>query len=65
MSISNSVRIETLNRENYNTWKMQMEALLVKNELRLRYVSEEIVKAEAIDGDIAAANLVSTLVEKR
>ena len=58
MSVSNSVRIETLNRENYDTWKMQMEALLVKNDA-WGYVSGEIVKPEAIDGNVAAANLVS------
>ena len=35
-----------------------MEALLVKNDA-WGYVSGEIVKLEAIDGDVAAANLVS------
>lgn len=29
---SNIVRIESLNKDNYDTWKMQMEALLVKND---------------------------------
>lgn len=29
---SNAVRIELLNRDNYDTWKIQMQALLTKNE---------------------------------
>lgn len=32
MNASSLTRIETLNKENYDTWKMQMEALLVKND---------------------------------
>ena len=32
MSASNLARIETLNKENYDTWKMQMEASLTKND---------------------------------
>lgn len=32
MNTSSTVRIETLNKENYDTWKMQMEALLIKND---------------------------------
>lgn len=33
MSIMNSASIEKLNKENYRTWKIQMEAILVKNDL--------------------------------
>lgn len=32
MASSNTVRIELLNKENYDTWKIQMQALLTKNE---------------------------------
>ena len=47
MSASNSMRIKTFNKENYDTWKMQMEALLVKNDA-WGYVSGEIVKPELV-----------------
>jgi hypothetical protein len=29
----NVIRIEPLGKENYDTWKLQMEAVLVKNEM--------------------------------
>ena len=32
MSASNLARIETLNKENYDTLKMQIEAILIKND---------------------------------
>jgi hypothetical protein len=32
MGSNQLARIETLNKENYDTWKMQMEALLIKND---------------------------------
>ena len=44
---SSTVRIEMLNKENFDTWKIQMEALLVKNDA-WSYVSGEAVKPEAI-----------------
>ena len=31
MNVSAVSRIETLNKDNYDTWKMQMQAILVKN----------------------------------
>jgi len=52
MNSSDIVRIETLNRENYDTWKMQMRALLVKND-EWSYVSGKITKLEVIFGDTA------------
>ena len=45
------MRIEALNKDNYDTWKLQMQALLVKNDA-WTYVSGECVKPE---GDEAAA----------
>lgn len=51
---SSSVRIELLNKENYDTWKIQMEALLVKNDA-WNYVSGDDVKPELIAGNAASA----------
>jgi hypothetical protein len=39
----NVIRIEPLGKENYNTWKLQMEAVLVKNEM-WGYVNGSIEK---------------------
>lgn len=41
-------RIELLSKENYDTWRLQVEALLTKNDLR-EYVSGEKVKPELSD----------------
>jgi len=38
----NSTRIEALSKDNYDTWKMQVEALMIKNDL-WEYVSGETV----------------------
>lgn len=51
---SSNVRIELLNKENFDTWKIQMEALLVKNDA-WSYVSGETVKPEVVAGDEASA----------
>lgn len=51
---SSNVRIELLNKENFDTWKIQMEALLVKNDA-WSYVSGETVKPEVAAGDEASA----------
>lgn len=45
MSANSVVRIEALGRDNYDTWKLQMRALLVKNDA-WGYVSGEITKPE-------------------
>ena len=45
MNASGLTRIETLNKENYDTWKMQMEALLIKNDA-WSYVNGDTVKPE-------------------
>jgi hypothetical protein len=39
----NVIRIEPLGKENYDTWKLQMEAVLVKNEM-WGYVNGSIKK---------------------
>lgn len=48
-------RFESLNKENYDTWKMFMEALLVKNDL-WQYVSGTSVKPEVIAGNAVSEN---------
>lgn len=47
-----SVRIEVLTKENYDTWKMQVEALLTKNDL-WEYVSGENVLLAVVHGNAA------------
>jgi len=44
-------RIEALNKENYDTWRMHMEALLIKNDL-WQYVSGDAVKPEAMESNV-------------
>lgn len=56
MSLANSSRIELLNKDNYDTWKLQMKAILVKNDL-WEYAEGTIVKPEAGE-DNANANAV-------
>lgn len=52
MNTNSVVRIEALGRDNYDTWKLQMRALLTKNDA-WGYVSGEIVKPEVIAGNAA------------
>ncbi|KMQ84567.1 retrovirus-related pol polyprotein from transposon tnt 1-94, partial [Lasius niger] len=44
------VRIEVLTRENYDTWKLQMQALLTKNDA-WAYVSGDLQRPAVIEGD--------------
>lgn len=44
------VKFEVLNKENYDTWKLQMRAVLIKNDA-WGYVSGTIVKPEVIQGN--------------
>lgn len=53
------VRIEVLTRENYDTWKMQMQALLTKNDA-WGYVSGEIQRPEAIVGDATTSTALAS-----
>lgn len=46
MASSSTARIELLSKENYDTWKIQMQALLTKNEA-WQYASGQKVKSEA------------------
>jgi hypothetical protein len=45
MSFTNSTRFEMLNKSNYDTWKIQVEALLIKNDT-WSYVSGEKPKPQ-------------------
>ncbi|KOC63598.1 hypothetical protein WH47_02479 [Habropoda laboriosa] len=47
--MANLARIEALNKDNYDTWKIQMRALLVKNDAWC-YVSSEL-NAPAVRAD--------------
>ena len=53
-SIVNSTRIEMLNRNNYDTWNIQVEALLIKADL-WEYVSGKKAKPAVQPGDQQAA----------
>ncbi|XP_039308187.1 uncharacterized protein LOC120358338 [Solenopsis invicta] len=56
MNVSAVARIEALNKENYDTWRMHMEALLIKND-SWQYVNGDIVKPEP---DVNNAETVRT-----
>ncbi|XP_026673182.1 uncharacterized protein LOC113464877, partial [Ceratina calcarata] len=53
MASSNILRIEFLNKDNYDTWMIQMEAILIKNDA-WAYVNGEKVKPEVNDNDAAS-----------
>lgn len=46
MSVSGIARIELLGKNNFDTWKLQMQAVLIKNDL-LEYVSGDNKRPEA------------------
>ena len=52
MSSTLSARIETLGKDNFDTWKLQVEALLVKNDA-WEHVSGEKVRPTATTGNEA------------
>lgn len=62
MSSFGSVRIELLNKDNFDTWKIQMEAILVKSDA-WAYVSGEKVKPEVPDKKDAEAVAAEKLWE--
>lgn len=51
MNAMNSARIELLRKDNYDTWKLQMRAVLIKNDL-WNYVSGILVKPEGNNDDV-------------
>lgn len=60
MTTSGVTRIDALNRENYDTWKMYMEALLIKNDA-WGYVSGTKVKSEIVSNDALQVEQRTTL----
>ncbi|XP_033204457.1 uncharacterized protein LOC117165106 [Bombus vancouverensis nearcticus] len=68
MSSGASLSIEKLNKENYDTWKLQMEAILIKDDL-WGYANGSIIKPEAADeaslwnkrDDKARADIILTI----
>lgn len=55
MASYNTMRIELLNKDNYDTWKIQMEALLTKNRT-WAHVNGTLRKPALVVGDGAAAS---------
>lgn len=53
--MAQTIRFETLGKDNYDTWKLFMEALLVKNDLWL-YVNS--VKPDLMEGNAASVNAI-------
>jgi len=58
MTSTGTVRIELLDKENYDTWKIQMEALLIKNDA-WTYVNGEKPKPTVIAGNTASTETAS------
>lgn len=58
MSSASVARFEPLNRENYDTWRIHVEALLFKND-EWDFVSGVSVKPEPIAGNAANATAIS------
>lgn len=59
MNTSSFARIETLHRANYDTWKLQMQAVLMKNDA-WEYVSGENVKPKLEAGNATSEAAVET-----
>ena len=58
MSATGLTRIETLNKENYDTWKLHMQAVLVKNDA-WAYVSGILVRPTHVAGEAVATNAMT------
>lgn len=53
--------METLSKDNYDTWRIQVEALLIKNDT-WEYVTGEKTKPEIVASDAASANSQKTWI---
>lgn len=60
-NVVNSTRLETLSKDNYDTWRIQVEALLIKNDA-WEYVTGEKTKSEIVEGDAASAAAQKTWI---
>lgn len=50
------MRFEVLNKDNYETWKIQMCAVLIKNDM-WGYVNGSIQKPAIVEGDPASVEI--------
>ena len=55
MSAAGLTRIEALGKDNYDTWKLQMQAVLIKND-SWAYVSGFLAQPTHVAGDAAPAS---------
>ena len=55
MSAAGLTRIEALGKDNYDTWKLQMQAVLIKNDA-WAYVSGFLAQPTHVAGDAAPAS---------
>ena len=55
MSAAGLTRIEALGKDNYDTWKLQMQAVLIKNDA-WAYVSGFFAHPTHVVGDAASAS---------
>lgn len=62
MSTSNFAQIETFHGDNYDTWELQMKAVLIKNDA-WEYVSGECVKPMLEVGNAASEEAVKTWIK--
>ena len=58
-NVVNSSRLETFSKDNYDTWRIQVEAILIKNDT-WDYVCGEKVKPAVIEGDAASKEAYDT-----
>ena len=55
MSAAGLTRIEALGKDNYDTWKLQMQAVLIKNDA-WAYVSGFFAQPTHVAGDVASTS---------
>lgn len=60
MHTTNLAKIELLTKNNYDTWQMQIEAVLIKGDL-WEYVSGECTLPQPADSSVAAATAAAPL----
>jgi len=62
-NMANQVRIESLAKDNYDSWCMQVEALMTKND-SWKYASGEVKQPVVIEGDVQSENALKTWLNK-
>lgn len=61
--MANQVRIEALTKDNYDSWSMQVEALMTKNDT-WKYANGEIKQQTLIEGNIQSETAVRVWLNK-